>query len=885
MEATPLLATKFFIPQPGSDWIKREALIERLNHARPGQMVLLSAPPGYGKTSLLSTWASQSEIPIAWVSLDQGDHDPCRFLAYLSTAVQARLVSAQESPPASCQLPSIAAMEHVLTVLINDIVATGAPLAIILDDYHLVNNPAVDQILVFLLDHLPPQLSIIISTRSDPNLPLARLRAKHKLMEIRFDALRFSLAETQAFVNQALSFSLSEEQILALHRKTEGWIAALRLAALSLQGVDDITGFIDSFSGSSRQIAEYLIDEVFDKQTLDLQSFLIQTSILDSLSAPLCDAVTQREDSQEILDDLADHNLFLSALDQERAWFRYHGLFADLLRTRLEKEHVDALSLHQRASTWFSSQGLFDQAISHALAASNPEGAAALLDRHASDLWSQGEFTTLIKWVEELPDEVLEGRLRLAVYHAVALVMTGDVQAGKTRLEQLEDHLSEIDSTDALGFLYAGTTYLAYYRRDVPKMIQYANQALASLPADNHLWRGGVSVVLGNAYTHKGEIEAAHQAFKSALHSGQIEENGFLALTASLHYAITNMTQGNLHQAVEICRQQLAKEAMRQMPATGTLMAVWGDVLRERNQLEAAEVRIRQGHGLCQQSRGVAMQGWSDLAMIKLHISRGDDEALNDAIKELENLVYQSETPAWLRVALTTQKIRARLNRQNLTSAIRLLDQCSLNRVEAPSFLQLDLFIAAARVDLARYTLRDDQTALISAIDLLQRLQRRTEQKGWFQQYLQVLILLALAYHHQREDESAMVTLGRALELAETQGYVSMFLDEGEPMLELLGQAQNRKDISRYAAKLCTEAGTETLSDEAVTSPLSEREQEILILIAQGLSNAEIAQRLYITTGTVKVHASNIYSKLGVKGRIEAVNWARELGLISSVPR
>jgi LuxR family maltose regulon positive regulatory protein len=884
MEATPLLATKFFIPPPGSDWIKREALIGHLNHARPGQVVLLSAPPGYGKTSLLSAWASQSGMPIAWVSLDQGDDDPCRFLAYLSAAVQARLVSAQGSPPASCQMPSSAAMEHVLTVLINDIVATGEPLAIILDDYHLINNPAVDQAVAFLLDHLPPQLSIIISTRNDPSLPLARLRAKNNLMEIRFDDLRFSLAETKTFLNQVLSFSLSEEQNVALHRKTEGWIAALRLAALSLQRTHDVTGFIESFSGSSRQIADYLLDEVFNKQTADLQSFLIQTSILDRLSGPLCDTVTQRDDSQEILDDLADNNLFLSALDQERAWFRYHGLFADLLRARLEQEHTDSPSLHQRASTWFSSQGLFDQAISHALAASNPDGAAALLDRHAGDLWSQGEFTTLIKWVEELPDKVLDGRLRLAVYYAVALVMTGDVQAGKSRLGRLEDHLNEIESKDAVGFLYAGTTYLAYYRRDVPKMIHYANQALASLPADNHLWRGGISVVLGNAYTHKGEIAAAHRAFKSALYSGQTEDNDFLALTASLHYAITNITQGNLHQAIEICRQQLAKEALRQIPATGTLMAVWGDVLREWNQLEAAEERIRQGHELCQQSRGIAMQGWSDLAMIKLHLSRGDDEALEDAIKGLENLVYQSEAPAWLQVALTTQKIRSRLNRQNLTGAIRLLDECNLNMPEEPSFLQLDLFISASRVDLARYALRDDRAALASAIDLLQRLQRRTEQKGWFQQHLQVLILLALAYHHQREDENAMITLDRALALAETQGYVRMFLDEGMPMLELLGQAQNRKDISRYAAKLCAAAGTNTLPDEAVASPLSERELEILILIAQGLSNAEIAQRLYITTGTVKVHASNIYSKLGVKGRIEAVNWARELGLISSGP-
>ncbi len=881
MDPTPLLATKFFVPHLEPGWVERAQLVQRLNESQTGRLVLLSAPPGYGKTSLLCAWAAQNDYPPAWISLDEGDNDLSRFLAYLNAAVQARIFSADKPPPDSIQLPSLAAVQHILTILVNAITANTERFAIVLDDYHLITNPDIHRALTFLFDHLPPQLTIFMATRQDPNLPLASMRAKGQLFEFRSDDLQFSLEETRAFLTQNLSFNLTEEQIQTLQTKTEGWVTGLRLIALLLGKTNDVPGLIDSFSGSTRQIADYLTEEVLQKQSPELQNFLLQTAILDRLSGPLCDAVTQQTDSQQTLDFLCDNNLFLSALDQERAWYRYHGLFADLLRARSERTSPSLIQeLHQRASTWFSLQGFFDQAISHALAARDPQGAAALLDRHAEALWSRGEFMTLLKWAEALPEESLAGRLELTIYHAVALAMTGNVQEGARRLEALDERVSGHTPDAASGLIFAGHTYLAYHKRNVPAMIHYANQALTYLPQDNHLWRGGISVVLGNAHTHRGNIAAAKEVFEKALRLGQSTNNDLLTLTASIHYAISNINQGNLYQAVEICRQQLSREHLRQLPAFGTLSAVWGDVLREWNQLEEAERRIQLGYELSQRGRGVAMWGWSNLAMAKLFFSKGAHDALERALQDLETLVYQSEAPAWIKPSLTSWKIRSLLARGDLSDAIKHFEEAKRNLNDEPSFLQLDLFIASARVDLARGTFYDDPLAISSATALLQGLKTLTEDNGWFKKHLQVLILLSQAFHLQKEEKKTMATLNQALTLAELQGYIRLFLDEGEPMPTLLRQAEGRKDISSYVRKICAAARIETGLEKKPPSPLSKRELEILSLMSQGLSNAEIAELLYITTGTVKVHASHIYQKLGVKGRMQAVNWAQELGLL-----
>jgi LuxR family maltose regulon positive regulatory protein len=904
--SSPLLTTKLHIPAPRLDWVSRPHLVERLDEARQARrLVLLSAPAGYGKTALLSEWIHQSGIRSAWVSLDEGDNDVARFLAYLVAALQTVEPQIGEVWSDVLCAPQLPAADEILTLLLNDVAEIRDHVVLVLDDYHAITARPVHNALAFLLDHLPLRTSpgpqggqcqgmlLAIATRVDPPLPVSRLRGSAQLVELRAADLRFTRSEIALFFDHVVPGNLGEAEIATLASRTEGWIAGLQMVALSMPGETDVAGFVRSLSGTHRHIADYLADEVLGQRSPDLQNFLLDTSILDRLTGPLCDAVTGGCGGQAILEKLDRDNLFLVPLDGERRWYRYHHLFADLLRVRLEQVRPDQISdLHRRASEWFADEGDLDTAISYAMAAGDPERALDLLDRHAETLWRRGEYATLLKWLDELGDDAVRSRPRLRVHHALTSIMVGEFSSGGVRLQQLESdlglfaqgpapHLQPKPATREQsllkGMIHAGRTYIAYYQRDIPDMIESAQQALACLPESSQLWRAGLAVVLGSAHEHTGNVRAANQAFSEALAAGKATDAGFLSVTAGAHLAINHTLRGQLRGAVRTCQEQLSRKRLAGIPAAGTLHAVWGDVLREWNQMHDARQHVEKGCQLCERGRGVAILGWSYLALARLLFSERDYTGAYRILQRVETLV---EPPAWVVAQRTALEARVWLAQDRLEMASRLLEELGPAVDGEFSFLRLQEYIALARLYVAQGVEHADESSLDDAVHVLNHLRRASEAGGWTGSLIQALVPLALAYYLQGETEQGLSTLNRALILAEPEGFIRTFLDEGEPVTRMLRRAVTRKETSDYARQLLSATDTAPAPRVPPLDPLSPREHEVLRLLAEGLSNPEIADRLFITTGTVKVHASNIYSKLGVSGRTQAAAWARELGLL-----
>ena len=890
-----ILATKLYVPSPRSDWIHRSQLIRRLNEEKAGRLILLSAPAGYGKTSLLSEWVSQSDILTAWVSLDRGDNDLPRFLAYVVAALQKvdpQIGKEWSDVLCSPQRPSV---DELLKLLLNDVAKTENRLVLILDDYHVITAQSVHSALGFLLDHLPPQIRLVIATRIDPPFPLARLRGSGHLVELRAADLRFSNKEIQDLLRSMVLVNLDAGEIDTLETRTEGWIAGLQMVALSMRGREDVSGFVASLSGSHRHIADYLADEVLDRQPTDVRDFLSKTAILSRLNGPLCDTVTGRSGSQAILERLEEDNLFIIPLDDERCWYRYHHLFVDLLRVRLVQMYPGLASeLHRRASEWFDNADDLDSSIAHAFAASDWKRVLDLLERRAETLWSRGEQATLQKWLDELGEGMLLARPRLRVHHALTAVMAGDFSTGVVRLDKLECELGietrgEAESmpheaetvnqegASLLGMLAAGRAYIAYYQRNIPDMVAFAQLALRALPEQSIAWRGGVAVILGNAHQHNGQVEAATRAFSQAQADGRASGSGFLSLTASVHLAINHVYQGQLRRALAVCQEQLSFGRLAGIPAAGTLHAVWGDVLREWNDLEGARSHIQKACDLCEQGRGVAMLGWSYLSLANLAFSERDYDGMEKVLRKLENL---KEAPPWVLASIVSLKARVWLAQGKLEMAAHLLQEHGLDASDDPSFLHMQETITLARLFIAQGKEQSRPLSLADALNLLVRLRQASETGGWTVCLVQVLVLLALTHHERGEMEEKQSVLNQALLLAEPEGFIRIFLDEGERVVNMLRRAAARKDSSGYVRTILSVADDAPSAKIPHPDPLSEREIEVLRLIADGLSNSEIGERLFITTGTVKVHASNIYRKLGVSGRVQAVAWARDLNLL-----
>ncbi len=922
-----LLRTKLFVPPLRTNLISRPHLVERVDQGlQPGhKLTFISAPAGFGKTTLVSEWVgnlgregengSKAADGVAWLSLDEGDNDPTRFLTYLIAALN----RADEEHAAvgkgtlgmlqSSQLPPT---ETVLTPLINELAATPEERILILDDYHLIESQAVHEILSFLLENMPPQMHLVIATREDPNLPLARLRARGQLAELRAADLRFSPTEAAEFLNRVMGLNLSMADVAALESRTEGWIAGLQLAAISMQGHGDAAQLIKSFTGSHRLVMDYLMEDVLNQQPKHVQEFLLQTAVLSKLTGPLCDALTGQDDGQATMEMLERANLFIIPLDSERRWYRYHHLFADLLRQRLKQTQEELLPiLHRRASEWHQQNEHVDESIEHALRGEDVERAVNLIEGHVDDLWGRGEHAKLKRWLDKLPETMVCAKPRICIFYAWYMFVSGQHEAADRSLQAMEQifdrsggdadeterqHgslLADSDRAELQGRAAAVRAFMDSHQGDLAGMIRHARQALAYLPEHDRTWRGLVAIVLGDVYGFKGDMAAAYEARTDALKTCEAAGDIYYILLASMKVAITLRSQGRLQLTREFCQQQIEvahESGLSHAALTGLLQMILGEVLAELNYLDEALAQATEGVELTERSVDLSLLGWGYMCLIRILVSRGEMAATEALVQKMDRVARESQVPPWIMNQLATWGTRLRLAQGKLDEASQWASQQALkmgSELEAGDgidFFQLFDYIMLGRVLIAEKRL-DEAAGLLTSLLVSAKAGGRTAR------VIEILLLQALACQAQGDIDQAISKLRQALATAEPEGFIRIFADEGAPMARLLDEALRRGIAPGYVGRLLAafssdypipaDITTSKADPPELTESLSEREIEVLQLIAGGLTNSEIASRLYLSLNTVKAHTRNIYSKLDAHNRTQAVARARALNILT----
>jgi len=912
--STPILATKLYVPPHQPKVVFRSRLIERLNEGLDHRLTLISAPAGFGKSTLISEWVAGSERHAAWLSLEEGDNDPTRFLAYLVAALQTIAADIGEGVLSMLRSPQPPPTESILTALLNEVTTVPDDFVLVLDDYHVIDTRPVDAALTFLLEHLPPQVHLVIATREDPHLPLARLRARGQLSELRAADLRFTLSEAAGFLEGAMDSSLSVEDIAALETRTEGWIAGLQLAALSMRRREDVPGFIRAFAGDNRYILDYLVEEVLQRQPERVRSFLLQTSILDRLSGPLCDAVTEQEEGNVVLETLERGNYFVIPLDDKRHWFRYHHLFADVLHAHLMQEQPARIpTLHRRASEWYEHNGSATDAIRHALAAEDFERAADLVELALPAMRRSRQEATLLGWLKALPDELIQCRPVLSVAYAGTLQQGGEIEGVEARLRDAERWLdttvdrrerSEAQSAEMVvmnheefrrlpASIAVQRAGLALALGDVPETVTYARRALDLVAEDDHFRRGAAAALLGLASWTSGDLEAAHRSYADGM--AHLRKAGYIsdAVGGSIALADVRIAQGRLREAMrtyEHALQLATDHGEPVMRGAADMYVGLSELHRERNDLEAATQHLlrskEQGeHTGFPQNR----YRWR-IAMARILEAQGDLDGALDLLHEAERLYVSDFYPNVRPIAAL--KARVWVTQGRLGEALEWAQEQGLSAHDDLSYLREFEHITLARVLLARYKSDRADRSLLEAMGLLERLLQAAEAGGRMGSVIEILMLQALAHEAQGDSPSDLVPLERALTLAELEGYVRIYVDEGRPMARLLSEAAARRIMPDYTARLLAALEAEAHESEdkshlppaptaqPLVEPLSDRELEVLQLIAQGLSNREISERLFLAIITVKGHNRNIFRKLQVRRRTEAVARARELALL-----
>ncbi|MCJ7660764.1 MAG: LuxR C-terminal-related transcriptional regulator [Anaerolineales bacterium] len=883
-----LLTTKLYIPPPRPALVPRPRLINQLNAGLYSKLTLLSAPAGFGKTTLVCAWAKQVGRPVAWLSLDEGDNDLPRFLTYFVAALQTIDSNIGKGLLAVLQSPGAVNVEAVLTTLLNEIAEFPDDVVLILDDYHVIESQPIDKAITFLLEHLPSQMHLVIASRIDPSLPLSRLRAREQMTEIRADDLRFTPDEAAAFLNQVMDFDLDAQDIAALEVHTEGWIAGLQLAALSIKGLkrsSEIIDFINSFTGSNRYIQDYLADEVLQQQTRGTKDFLLQTSILNRLSAPLCDAVrfgitetpsssegtavTKQDNSQGILENLETANLFIVPLDNDRCWYRYHHLFADLLRQRLHQQQPDVVDeLHIRASAWYEKNGLEIEAFQHAAAGNDIERAARLVEGAGMPLTFRGAAAPVLKWLESLPTPVLDARPSLWVAYASALNFSGQPTSAERKLQAAEAALGGAEPDDKpqdlVGHIAAIRAMMAVSQNQVETIIAQSRRALEYLHPDNLPVRTATTWTLGYAYQLQGDRAAASRAYTEVISISQASGDIISTLAATTGLGTLQESENQLFLAAESYRRGLLLFGDQPQPVACETYLSLARVLYEWNDLDAAQQHGQQSLHLARQVESIDTFAVCGAFLARLKLTQGDVAGAAALLAQADQFMRQHNF----------------VDRMHEVAAVQVLTLLHQGDLAAAADLaeKHELPLSQARVHLAQ----GDTSA---ALAVLEPLRRQVEAKGWEVERLEVIVLQAVANHAYGETVKAVQLLSEALALAEPGGFVRTFVDEGAPMAQLLYEAAAQGIMPDYAGKLLDtfdidEQGDTTPPPQRLIEPLSQREIEVLQLIAKGLSNREISERLFLALDTVKGHNRNIYGKLGVKNRTQAVKKAIFLNII-----
>jgi ATP/maltotriose-dependent transcriptional regulator MalT len=904
--AGPLLETKLHIPRWRHSLVERPRLSERLSRGAESALTLVSAPAGFGKTTLLAEWlavATAGGRSVAWLSLDQRDNDPVLFWTYFVAALNTGAPAVSAGALAHLRPPE-PPNEAGLIALLNDLDAISNDVLLVLDDYHVIDARSVQDGMAFLLEHLPPQIHLVIASRTDPALPLARLRGRGELAEIRAADLRFTPGEAAAYLNGVMGLALTAADVAALEGRTEGWIAALQLAALSMQGREDTAAFIDGFAGDDRYIVDFLAEEVLQRQPEHVQQFLLQTSILDRLCGPLCDAVTGQDGGKAKLAALERGNLFLVPLDDRRRWYRYHQLFADVLQARLRDERPDDVpELHQRASRWLEQNGEPSAAIRHALTAGDFGRAADLIELTIPAMRRSRQEAAVLGWLKLLPDEVVRVRPVLSVGFAGTLLAGGEFEGVEARLRDAERWLdgatdirrgshapaAEMVVVDDAEFrrlpaeieLYRAAQALA--RGDGPGTVRYARRALELSPADDHLGHASAAALMGLASWASGDLEAGYSGYAECM--AGLQRAGHIADTFGCAIALADIrrTQGRLGEAMRTYEQALQRAPQQGgavLRGTADMHVGMSEVHRERDDLPAAAQHLLRSQELGEHT-GLPQNRYRwRVAMARIRQAEGDLDGALDLLNEAERQYVGDFFPNVRPVPAL--KARARVAQGELGEALGWVREQGLSFDDNLSYLREFEHITLARILLARYAAERAERPIQEATRLLEGLLRAAEEGERTGSVIEILVLQALARQAQDDVPAAVASLRRALTLAEPEGYVRIFADEGPPMAALLKVAAKQGTAPGYVRRLLAAVSTTgdgALANQGLIDPLSQRELDVLRLLGTDLGGPEIARELIVSLNTVRTHTKNIYAKLGVNNRRAAVRRARELDL------
>jgi LuxR family transcriptional regulator, maltose regulon positive regulatory protein len=886
----PILATKLHRPTRRPQVVVRPRLIDKLNEGSDRKLMLISAPAGFGKTTLASEWIAQIGRPVAWLSLDEADSDPARFLTYLVAALQTiePTVGAQVIAALQSSQPPLG--ELMLSALLNEITTMPQPFALVLDDYHVLHAEAIDDALTFLIDHAPPQMHLVIITRDEPRLSLPRLRARGQLTEVRGADLRFSRLEAAEFLTGVMRLNLSESDIATLETRTEGWIAGLQLAALSVQAQPDAAAFIATFAGDHPYIVDYLVGEVLERQPDPMRRFLLKTAILQRMTGALCDAVTGQQEGSARLEALERGGFFVVPLDDKREWYRYHHLFAEVLHARLQAQQPDQIAaLHRRASAWYEQQGSTADAIHHALEAADFEHAADLVEIAAPDLRQTRQEAALLGWLQALPDAVLHRRPVLSAHYAGGLLLSGQLAGVEARLRDAERWLDPNTDTgeriivDEVEFRRLAATIGGYRAAsalvlgNVGETVKHAQSVLTLADEDDHLRRGAAAGLLGLAYWTSGDLQAAGGAYVEAIARLQTIGHFSDAIGCALALADIRLVQGDLHHALHLYTQMVEMAAARGTPTlrgTADMRVGTANIARERNDLAAAVQHLDEAKAL-----GVLAglpqnpYRWC-VAMARIRQIEGDMDDALELLNRAERLYASDLTPNVRPVAAVRARLWIVMGRFGEAWAWARERGLSMDD-------ELDYLREFERITLARLHLAYEDSP-VDVIPFLQRLLAAAEHAGHTGSALEILILLALAHKKAGDTPAALAPLERALVLAAPQGYVRLFVDEAQSMALLLEEAAKRGIQPVYVRQLLAAFGRQGkgLVNDALIDPLSKREMEVLRLLATELDGPDMARELVVSLNTLRTHTKNIYSKLGVNSRRAALRRAEELRLL-----
>ena len=927
----PLLRTKTYPPPVRPQVVSRPRLVERLNARPVCKLALVSAPAGFGKTTLVSEWLQQIGRPTAWLSLDRDDNDPIRFWQYVIAALQTVDDSIGRTAQAALQSPQPPAFETLITALINDLATVPQSLILVLDDYHVIESEAIHNSLNFLLDHLPAQLCLVITTRADPPLALPRRRGRSELVEVRMAHLRFTVEEAAEFLNACMGLDISPEDVTALDNRVEGWIVGLQMAALAMKAPLLPEGdaasrheFVVAFAGNDRHVADYLMEEVLQRQPVHVQTFLLQTSILERLCGPLCDAVTGGDGGQVTLAALEQTGLFIVPLDNRRQWYRYHTLFADLLRWRLRQsarkgDVAEVEALHLRASRWYEREGFIADAVSHALAAADFEYAADLIERHVLAAFLRSEVPLVHGWLKALPEDLLRTRPMLCAFCALSTLLAPPYGAEAARLadgwlQEAEKGLTppagDMDraARDMLAvYVAVFRAYQARIRGDDPQVaVELSLRALELLPEGGLPVRSALVFNLGVAYWALDQDETAEETLAEARQLAEACGNYYIACLVTRFRAVIARKHGRLHQAATLCRKTIqaiggSRQEERRFPVLGVVYVTLGEILLEWNDLEEADRALVKGLELNALTSEWHLQMFGYFALSRVKQAQGDlDEAFS--MLERARALSPRAAPRVACVHTALQLAQAEDDPRRLAAVAEWLQE---RGVDFPStafhwrrssydekLVLVRLLIAQCRVHRSTSgrlagTLPDLQPAL----RFLDAQRQLAEEGDWVEWIIRIAVLQALAWQALGDISRALDVLERALVLAEPGGYVRTFLGEGAAMADLLRQAKAQEAKAQrvmqdYADKLLLAfdemAPAESSHPGAalLIEPLTPREMEVLQLLVAGASNAQIAQELFITVNTVKRHITHILGKLEVENRTQAAMRARELGLV-----